>query len=295
MLLARLVEEFKAANPHWQPTTRRRVDNHLELLCILLGKDRQIETITKHDFRHVRMMLPRVSSNATKRKVGLVGCPPFLSVKSRNDFITWVRSFWKWLELSFDEVTYNPTIALQAFKGEVSSRDVISDESLASWLEESTPRDRLLIASLSLTGTRLGELAMALPSDVDVSSGTLSIRPNKARHLKTPCSHRMIPLHPSIDAQELKDCLPFTSTKAGLAILSKRLNRRLNKVIDNASVCVHSLRHWIATKLKEQGVEDSLVADILGHSLGTMTSRYAKSSSIDRKRVAIARLALPVR
>jgi integrase len=79
-----------------------------------------------------------------------------------------------------------------------------------------------------------------------------------------------------------------------LAILSKRLNRSLNKVVDDDRVCLHSLRHWCATKLKETGCEDSLVADILGHKLGTMTSRYAKPASLERKRESIQRLALPM-
>ena len=158
------------------------------------------------------------------------------------------------------------------------------------WVQLSDETESLLIRSLALSGTRLGELAMAEPRHVDIAAATLRIAPTRMRPLKTASSNRVLPIHSSIDPVVLKGALPFTKTKRGLANLSQTLNRHLNKVVDSPNVCVHSLRHWTATKLKEVGCEDSTVADVLGHQLGTMTSRYAATSSVERLRDAIEKL-----
>jgi integrase len=249
-------------------------------------------TLTQ-DFKTLRNQLPRCSANCVKRGVGILDNPPFLSPKSLNDFISWTKSLWRYAELSYDEVLTNPTVALMSFKNaDEGHRDVVANEHLAKWLAVS--KERLLVATLSLTGMRLGELAGMRKEDVDVSSRSLYVRPNAWRRLKTSNASRQIPIHSEIDCEALREAVPFARTQSGLTLLSKRLNYELDGIIDSPTVTVHSLRHRFATELKELGAEDSLVADLLGHKLGTMTSRYAKPSSLERKREWVQRLTLPV-
>lgn len=293
LFLAPLVDEYLRGNPHWTDKSRCRVETHLRIMLCLLG-NRDVQTLKKADFREMRGKLPQVSSNATKRGQPLIGGkPPYLSTKSINDLIGYVKTFWRWLELSYDEIETNPTIALVPFKqSEDTTRDAIPDEDLAKWLALS--HSPLIVATLALTGLRLGELCGLLPSEVDVSLRALRIQSNAVRRLKTPSSQRTVPVHPAIDIEALRASLPLARTLAGIGLVSKTLCRELRgKVTKDSRVTVHSLRHWHATKLKALGCEDSLVADCLGHKLGTMTSRYAKPASLERKREWTYRLSLP--
>ena len=43
---------------------------------------------------------------------------------------------------------------------------------------------------------------------------------------------------------------------------------------DPAGVTVHTLRHTCSSWLAQAGVQERLIASILGHSMGTMTARY---------------------
>lgn len=294
LLLASLVDEYLGSNPHWTAKSRCRVETHLRITLALLG-NRDVRKLKKADFREMRSKLPLVTANHVKRGEPLIGGnPPYLSTKSINDLIGYVKTFWRWLELSYDEIEANPTVALVPFKqSEDTTRDAIADEDLANWLAIS--QSRLIVSTLALTGLRLGELAGLTPSEVDVERRVLKIQSNAIRRLKTPSSNRLVPLHPSIDIEALRASLPLSRTLAGTGLLSKKLCRELRaKVTSNDRVTAHSLRHWHATKLKALGCEDSLVADCLGHKLGTMTSRYAKPSSLERKREWVNRLALPL-
>ena len=296
LFLSPLIDEYLGSNPHWTAKSRCRVETHLRITLAILG-NRDIQSLRKQDFRVMRAKLPQVSAHATKRgKPILGGSPPYLSTKSLNDLIGYVRTFWRWLELSYDEIETNPTVALVPFKqAEETTRDAISDDDLAKWLSIASGQSRLLISTLALTGLRLGELAGLTASEVDTANRCLKIQSNAIRRLKTPSSNRLVPLHPSIDIEALKASLPFSRTETGIALISKLLCRELRgKVTSDERVTAHSLRHWHATKLKELGCEDSLVADCLGHKLGTMTSRYAKPSSLERKREWVNRLTLPV-
>jgi integrase len=54
----------------------------------------------------------------------------------------------------------------------------------------------------------------------------------------------------------------------------------------------HSLRHGVATRLREAGVPEDVVAELLGHARGTTESfqRYAKAASVKRLHDALCKL-----
>ena len=41
---------------------------------------------------------------------------------------------------------------------------------------------------------------------------------------------------------------------------------------------IHDIRHTVASVLAESGINQKIIADLLGHSLGGMTSRYTHST-----------------
>jgi integrase len=54
----------------------------------------------------------------------------------------------------------------------------------------------------------------------------------------------------------------------------------------------HAIRHTVATKLREGGIAEDLVAEILGHARGSTESfkTYAKGASVKRTHEALCKL-----
>jgi integrase len=155
------------------------------------------------------------------------------------------------------------------------------------------------------SGMRIGEICQLEVADIIEVGGTPAFDINEAgdKRLKTPQSERIIPIHPELirlglleyvnDLRKKGVTRLFPELRKGRDGYSQSVSRwfgRFKKTF-GFEPQFHSLRHTVATKLREAGVPMDLISDILGHSRsGSETGRYAKEASVPRKLDALAKL-----
>lgn len=62
--------------------------------------------------------------------------------------------------------------------------------------------------------------------------------------------------------------------------LYSRFNRR--EVTDNPKKCFHSFRHTVANQLKQNGISETVIAELLGHKNDNITTgRYGKNYNVE--------------
>ncbi|QLK62469.1 tyrosine-type recombinase/integrase [Enterobacteriaceae bacterium Kacie_13] len=161
----------------------------------------------------------------------------------------------------------------------------------------------------AITGARLNEVAQLQVSDIKITeNGTVYIHINESgldgKSIKNPHSERSVPLVDGVYGFVLTDFMNLVDARRnasggdsamvfdGLRLMnngygeqvSKWFNRTLlPKVIaDRDGLAFHSLRHTVATRLKQNGVELAYAQAILGHSSGSITyDRYAKDVEVN--------------
>lgn len=162
----------------------------------------------------------------------------------------------------------------------------------------------------AITGARLNEVAQLQVSDIKTTvNGTVYIHINESglagKSIKNPHSERSVPLVDGVYGFILADFMNLVDARRnasggdsamvfdGLRLMkngygeqvSKWFNRTLlPKVIaDRDGLAFHSLRHTVATQLKQNGVELAFAQAILGHSSGSITyDRYAKDVEVNK-------------
>lgn len=145
------------------------------------------------------------------------------------------------------------------------------------------------------SGMRLDEVCQLYTDDIKEIDGVICIDVNddKDKKLKTASSKRIIPVHPTLVSLGFLHYVE-TLKVAGMERLWGNLRRREADGYSNAYgkcyqrfnrhfitkdplKCFHSLRHSFADCLKQQGVQESLIAELIGHSNGSITTgRYGK-------------------
>tara|TARA_B110000879_G_C11116983_1_gene489990 strand:- start:74 stop:1372 length:1299 start_codon:yes stop_codon:yes gene_type:complete len=156
-----------------------------------------------------------------------------------------------------------------------------------------------LWATLRDTGARLSEVVYLAVGDVDLQNKSVAIRPNSLRgSLKTASSERTIPLSDKAlgALQALRqgkedDEAIFTryARPRGADSASQMLMKRLRKVVKDPKKSVHSLRHSMKDSLRNSGCPEELAKSLLGHSDGSVASRYGSGYTLDVMREALAK------
>ena len=148
------------------------------------------------------------------------------------------------------------------------------------------------------TGARLNELSQLYRSDIIVVNGIdcLHIQAvNAGQRLKSPSSERLIPIHSKLKALGFLDFVSSPKEKSKLRLFPElsyhkhhgysatpskwfARHRALTGLSESTEKKdFHSFRHTLADDLKQQGVAESHIAGILGHSTGGITfGRYGK-------------------
>jgi integrase len=176
----------------------------------------------------------------------------------------------------------------------------------------------LLPTFLLYTGARAEELAQLRVGDVKQlqSNGApadvgdpeaiwcFDLTDPDQRH-KNEASKRLIPVHPDLWQLGLTRLLNRPASAPLFAELNAGASGRLSEApsrwfcdrwlrdrcqIRDKRLVTHSLRHTVATKLKHNGCSDTIVAQILGHTLSGMGSRYAKDWELNKLNEAILTL-----
>ncbi|WP_313700357.1 tyrosine-type recombinase/integrase [Pantoea sp.] len=180
-----------------------------------------------------------------------------------------------------------------------SKRRAFRDDELAKVIEviaaEREPRKRLFGMLAVITGARCGELAQLTKADIVNEAGYVCIDLNESdeKSLKNEGSARTVPLIDgaySFSLNEFSEWVSALPEKNSLVfgmsrdIASKWFNE---KVLPNAlpdrdkSLVLHSLRHTMATMMKQAGVAESIAGDVLGHTSQSITfGLYGKARSV---------------
>ncbi|MGV2880197.1 tyrosine-type recombinase/integrase [Pantoea vagans] len=184
-------------------------------------------------------------------------------------------------------------------KGVESNRRAFRDDELAKVIDaiaaEREPRKRLFGMLAVITGARCGELTQLTKADVVSEAGHLcmDINANGGKSLKNKGSARVVPLIDGaygFSLNEFSDWVSALPEENSLVfgmsrdIASKWFNE---KVLPNAlpdrdkSLVLHSLRHTMATMMKQTGVAESIAGDVLGHTSQSITfGLYGKAKSV---------------
>ena len=178
---------------------------------------------------------------------------------------------------------------------------------LASAEEATDPLYALWMLAAS-TGARKAELLGLTWNDVDLQAGTLTIRPNAIRDVKSPRSRRTLDLTDAALAALVahRDRQTFDRQSLGAAFRShnvvfasevgtplnhdnvtKRFKRALKAAGLPLTTRMHDLRHGAATHLLEDGETIPTVSAMLGHASAVITmSTYAHAVPGSGKRAS---------
>lgn len=210
-----------------------------------------------------------------------------------NRYLKYFNSFYKWAMANNHLITVNPFIGLKVIEKQVaisSRRNAYSRGQLKTLMKladgyGNTDRRYWLILIARYTGARMNEICQLKPNDI--TAEFIHIRGDV---LKTTNARRIIPIHPKlIELGILKWVGRCTGerlfhewrvVKGSHSHAASRWFSRNNPFDKSKSdyVDFHSIRHTVATELKQAGVELQYAAQILGHSTGGITyDRYGKS------------------
>jgi len=145
------------------------------------------------------------------------------------------------------------------------------------------------IATLALTGLRRSEVSNIKVKDIDIKNRIIYIPTTKTGKPRTV--HITDLLLSFIAVVPLKRNNPylFASKVAGkpLRCVRKTFKKLLKHAnIDDTDVCIHTLRHSVASNLVSSGVSLRLVQEQLAHASIVSTQRYAKLTSESLKRTS---------
>lgn len=141
---------------------------------------------------------------------------------------------------------------------------------------------------------RLNEICQLYVADVAEVDGIwcFDINGDKDKRLKNLASKRMIPIHPKLLELGFIDYIDKLKTRGavrlwerlpagrdGYSHLFGKWYQRHNRehITQDKKKCFHSFRHTVADTLKQAGVAEGVIAEILGHSNDSITTgRYGK-------------------
>ena len=307
-LLSKVISQYtEKKDAEWTPKTKMEMGGVFKLLQDILG-DVAVNDITKQTMLDLRSKLMKLPANLYKKHPGQTiqqildtsGITP-MSIKSVNKHIGGIAAL---LRYCTDEglVAVNHASGLKMLeKGRADEeRSTYSIEDLAK-VVANLPRDpatpeRYWIPLIGCySGMRLNEICQLYVDDVQQVEGVwcFSVNGTNDKRLKNLASERRIPVHPRlIDLGFLEHLENTRKSNAprlwmnltwmdihgysnGFGKWYQRYNRT-NVTADPKKV-FHSMRHTLANTLKQIGVQEVVIAEIMGHANDSMTTgRYGK-------------------
>ena len=145
------------------------------------------------------------------------------------------------------------------------------------------------------SGMRLGEVCGLHIEDVKQVDGVWCFDVNEEgdRRLKNLSSNRLVPVHPQLIERGLLGLVDTLRGEESVRLWPNLVRReidgychalgnwygRFNRkhVTDDPLKTYHSLRHSFADSLKQLGVQESLISELMGHANSSITTgRYGK-------------------
>lgn len=269
------------------------LDFYKELTAYLKSKsgnvaEREMLSIERYISRYLSFtMTPKSKQQAVKFLDSLD-----VSIGTKNKHASKIGAFFHWVNNRYDEEIKNPFEGLRAkdtqpVKEKRTAYSLSQIKFLLASMSNLEIHKQWIIKIAIYTGMRCNEIIQLSSDDVSQIDGQwcLSVRDNKDyQRVKNKGSIRAIPLH--------KELLPFVvyakSKPDGERIFPEFKVYKGNcahyfgkwftrwKAKNNLPE-FHSIRHYVATVFKTQGIELQYAQQILGHSSGSITyDRYGK-------------------
>ena len=311
--LSGLIDRYvQDRSPHWTDRTRVEFTQYLSVLLALIG-DKSITAITRADCLTCRDLLRKLPPNFSKKK-RYKGMPVkaiaasndeevHLSSKTVNKYLTLLSSFFKWC-IKLGEITQNPSegLLLTIKTNASEEREVYSSEDVQR-IQRKLPRDpseleKYWIPMIAMySGLRLDEICQLQKEDIQIIDNIpcFNINSSGGKHLKTASSDRIVPVHPALlalgllyyadsikDGQLWKNLKPDQYGRCGhkFGKWYGLFNRK--EITNNPKKCFHSFRHTVANQLKQKGIKETLIAELIGHKNESITTgRYGKKYEIE--------------
>jgi integrase len=292
----------------WTAKTKMEFKSVFRLLVDVLG-DIEIKSITKPVVMELRSTLQKLPPNIYKKYAGktvkqvlaLKDVEPF-GTKSVNKHVSKLGTL---LRYCVDEgiINSNPASGMKISdkKRADEERNAYSKKDVAKIISSlprkpSTPEQYWIPMIGLYSGMRLNEICQLYVTDIILFEGLwcFSINGEKDKRLKNVASERVIPIHPVLVELGLLDYVenirnsnnPRLWMNLGWTDITgygnsfckwyQRFNRI--KVTDDPKKVFHSMRHLVTDTLKQAGVLETVIAELVGHSNGgSMTmGRYGK-------------------
>lgn len=201
---------------------------------------------------------------------------------------SYLMSWHKWLVM-MDYRDENPMYKLQTPRRPERSPHPVADDDLIKLLNVRVHRrTKVMILLATLAGLRVSEVARVKGEDIDLASRRIQV-------LGKGTKHAWVPLHPIL--YEVAKTMPLRGywfpgncRRPGQHIRSKSVSDIIGQAMRRAGVrgTPHSLRHWYATTLLDDGADLRTVQELMRHSSVQTTQVYTKvpdarrSSAVDR-------------
>ena len=217
-----------------------------------------------------------------------------------NKYLQKLSLLFNWLA-NHHEGVVNPGAGLKLRRvKEVNSRSGYTAEErrqFIGWAEQQEPHRRWIALLGLFTGARANEICQLYADDVQQVDGLwcLNIRSGRPdQKLKTCNSARLVPLHRHLLQAGF---IEFVTGRAGGRLFTELPHRQdgyshlwgqwfsRHRPVDKD---FHSLRHTVATVLKDHGVPLQYAAAILGHTNGAISyDRYGGDVSLEKLKLVI--------
>nr|WP_281023569.1 tyrosine-type recombinase/integrase [Minwuia sp. IMCC4030] len=168
------------------------------------------------------------------------------------------------------------------------------------WLHEERPERRWVPVIAAYSGMRLEEICQLRCCDVIEHDGFWCFSVNdEAGALKTAAAQRLVPLHPELIRLGFLDMVGKLPEQPMQRLWSNlqpnRLGRYSNSVgkwfgrykrdrgFEDRRYCFHSFRHTFINHLKQDGIAEPIIRQIVGHQEASITlGRYGKDYDVGK-------------
>ncbi|MBT3194470.1 MAG: site-specific integrase [Verrucomicrobia bacterium] len=313
-LVGEYIEERSSSN-EWQSKTALTVRAALDDLIEILGKDTDVARLTRKQLVAFRKKLQQLPSNRKKlaryrdktvRQILAMPNVKPMALETLRKRMTWASTFLKWC-VQQDYLPKNPAEGLIPKRREGDSseaRDPFSHDELTALVaalaaHEMGPdirHERFWSPLIALyNGMRQNEICQLYCDDVREVGGVWCFDINlntPDKRVKTPESVRIVPIHSALQrlgfldyVASLRRCgLPrlWPSLKQGRDGYARAVSRWFTAfnhehVVNHPRKVFHSLRHTFINTLKQAGVQEVAIAELVGHKNANITTgRYGK-------------------
>ena len=218
----------------------------------------------------------------------------YSTAKSKNFYISVIRSFYKWLHEN-DYIEYDPTAKLKNFKqSETHSRVGLSKyqehdllEHIASATGCNADRNRVIILLALQNGLRVSEIANVKLEDISLREDDHVIYLLRKGYEDKSCYTILQPRTYNLLMEFIgnrTEGYMFQSYRTKDKIVTESMSRIIKSVlvdagIDDARITPHSLRNTCATNAYKNGADVFEIMRMLNHANVSTTQLYIKSIS----------------